>query len=236
MKIPPKTVFSCQIVATIWAVFVQIAVMNWTLGNIDGVCTSFVPLLKIYFQAIANIIYSNQASHFTCPNGRTFFSSSIVWGVIGPKRMFGPGSIYSKIQFYWLLGALLPIAFYVIIRLRPRSSLRLLNAPVMLGAMAWLPPATPLSFFTWALAGLFFNWYLKKRYSGWWHNYNYLTAAALDSGLVISTIVIFFAITLPGVTVPQWWGNVGVFETVDASYVAVRKWVADGETFGPTSW
>jgi hypothetical protein len=63
-----------------------------------------------------------------------------------------------------------------------------------------------------------------------------LTAAALDSGLVISTIVIFFAITLPGVNVPSWWGNVGVFETVDAMYIVVRKTVADGETFGPATW
>jgi len=41
MKIPPKTVFSCQIVASIWACFVQIAVMNWTLGSIDGICTTY---------------------------------------------------------------------------------------------------------------------------------------------------------------------------------------------------
>lgn len=39
MKIPPKVVFFCQIVPTIWASIVQIAVMNWTLGAIDGVCT-----------------------------------------------------------------------------------------------------------------------------------------------------------------------------------------------------
>jgi hypothetical protein len=37
----------------------QIAVMNWTLANIPGVCEQ------------------EQANFFTCPNGRTFFSSSI---------------------------------------------------------------------------------------------------------------------------------------------------------------
>jgi hypothetical protein len=41
MKIPPRTVFSCQIAASIWAVFVQIAVMNWTLGALDNVCTEY---------------------------------------------------------------------------------------------------------------------------------------------------------------------------------------------------
>jgi hypothetical protein len=95
-------------------------------------------------------IYGNstQSAHFTCPNGRSFFSSSIVWGqftlsqvytnisltinlgVIGPQRMFGPGGLYVQIQWFWLLGALLPVLFYVLIRLFPRTKLRFLNAPV----------------------------------------------------------------------------------------------------------
>ncbi|OQD89817.1 hypothetical protein PENANT_c002G02073 [Penicillium antarcticum] len=218
MKIPPRVTFMCQVVATIWASIVQIAVMNWTLGNIEGVCTP------------------DQKAHFTCPNGRTFFSSSIVWGVIGPNRMFGPGAIYSQMQWFWLLGALLPVAFYLLIRAFPRSKLRFLNAPVMLGAMAWLPPATPLSFFSWVMFGLIFNYWIRRRWGGWWHTYNYVTAAALDSGLIISTIIIFFAITLPNVTVPQWWGNIAPFETTDSLYTAIRKTVASGETFGPAEW
>lgn len=38
LKVPPRITFWCQVVATIWATFVQIAVMNWTLGNIEGAC------------------------------------------------------------------------------------------------------------------------------------------------------------------------------------------------------
>jgi OPT family oligopeptide transporter len=218
MKLPPRITYWCQIIASIWACFVQVAVMNWALGNIENVCQP------------------HQTAAFTCPNGKTFFSSSIVWGVIGPQRMFGTGSTYHAVQYFWLLGALLPIAFYILVRIWPRSSLRFLNAPVMLGAMAWLPPATPLSFSTWVMFGLLFNYYIRKRWGGWWQNYNYITAAALDSGLVLSTIVIFFAITLPNVTIPQWWGNVAIYETADSLYTAVRKTVADGDTFGPKAW
>ncbi|ORY09977.1 OPT family small oligopeptide transporter [Clohesyomyces aquaticus] len=218
MKIPPKTTFSCQIVAAVWACFVQIAVMNWTLGNIPDVCTRL------------------QKGHFTCPNGRAFFSSSITWGVIGPQRMFGPGSTYASIHLYWLIGALLPIMFYTLNRLALKSSVRYLHAPVMLGAMSWLPPATPLSFSSWAIIGLVFNYWIMKRWSGWWHNYNYLTAAGLDSGLILSTVVIFFAITLPNVTAPQWWGNIKPFETMDYLNTAIKKTVGEGETFGPKTW
>ena len=41
MKVPPKITFWAQVVPTIWAAIVQIAVMNWTLGNIDGVCERY---------------------------------------------------------------------------------------------------------------------------------------------------------------------------------------------------
>ena len=58
---------------------------------------------------------------------------------------------------------------------------------------------------------------------GWWHTYNYVTAAALDSGLIISTIVIFFAITLPGVAIPDWWGNTAVAETLVSGMFVVGK-------------
>ncbi|KAI5861460.1 small oligopeptide transporter [Durotheca rogersii] len=218
MKIPPKVTFWCQVVASIWAVFVQIAVMNWTLGNIPDVCSN------------------NQVSHFSCPNGRAFFSSSIVWGVLGPRRMFGPGSMYVNFNWFWLIGAGLPLLLWILARKMRVGFVRHLNAPVMFGAMGWLPPATPLSFSSWAIFGLVFNYGIRRRFNGWWRTYNYVTAAALDAGLILSTIIIFFAITLPGVTIPQWWGNVDVFNTVDASYSSWLKTVSEGETFGPETW
>jgi OPT family oligopeptide transporter len=156
---------------------------------------------------------STQASHFTCPNGRAFFSSSIVWGVIGPQRMFGAGSAYVNFNWFWLVGAALPVLLWVMVSKLHINFARHFNAPILLGAMAWLPPATPLSFSTWAITGLIFNYGIRKHFGAWWHKYNYLTAAGLDAGLIISTIVVFFAITLPNVTIPQWWGNVAVFET-----------------------
>ncbi|KAH7316879.1 small oligopeptide transporter [Stachybotrys elegans] len=218
MKIPPRTTFFCQISAAIWSVFVQISVMNWALGNIPKICEP------------------DQPSHFTCPNGSTFFSSSIVWGVIGPQRFLGAGSVYEPIHYFWLLGAALPVLFFFAQRRFPKSIARFLHAPVMLGAMAWLPPATPLNFSTWAIVGLVFNWWIRKRYNEWWMKYNYITAAGLDVGLILCTLIIFFAFSLPGITVPQWWGNVTVFETLDAMGMAIKKVLAPGETFGPSSW
>lgn len=103
--------------------------------------------------------------------------------------------------------------------------------------------------------GLIFNYWIRRRWGGWWRSYNYITAAGLDSGLILSTIVIFFAITFPGVSAPNWWGNTAPFETMvnifkhsvseftmlisshkDSLYTAIRKTVAEGEIFGPSTW
>ena len=132
--------------------------------------------------------------------------------------MFGPGALYEKFNYFWLIGGCLPILFYVLVRVLKYRRVGVLHAPIMLGAMAWLPPATPLSFSSWAFFGLLFNYGIRKRFNGWWMTYNYVTAAALDAGLIISTIIIFFAITLPDVTIPQWWGNVDVFNTLVSTY------------------
>jgi hypothetical protein len=77
----------------------------------------------------------------------------------------------------------------------------------MLGALNYIPPATPLIYLSWGLVGFIFNKLIRSRRRGWWLKYNYITSAALDSGLALSTIIIFFALLLPQINPPQWWGN-----------------------------
>ena len=66
--------------------------------------------------------------------------------------------------------------------------------------------------------------------------YNYILSAALDSGVAIALIVIFFSLQLPkdGVFI-NWWGNTVWMNTLDA-IGAPFKTVAPGETFGPATW
>ena len=215
MKIPPRTMFAAQSVATLYSCAVQVFVLEWGLTNIPNVCTE------------------DQANKFTCPNGRVFFNASIIWGLIGPQRIFSPGSIYASLLWFWPVGALLPLAIYFAARAWPRSPIRYLNAPVILGGAGSIPPATPLNYLSWGAIGFVFNSVIRSRYRGWWSRYNYLTSAGLDVGLALSTILIFFALTMTNTQAPQWWGNTVVSSTLDANYDAIQSVVPEGQIFGP---
>lgn len=222
MKIPPRTMFWTQTVATIWSCIVQIAVMNWALGAISDVCD-----------------HAN-TNHFTCPNGRVFFNASIIWGLLGPGRIFSSGQVYHGALYFFLIGAFMPIIFYLLARWKPKSFFRYMMAPVILGSTGSIPPATPLNYLSWGFVGWIFNRIIKNRNLGWWKQYNYVTSAGLDSGLAISTIIIFFALYLTNANPPDWWGNNVVETTLDMQGAAVKKVVNAtlGEYFGPRkgSW
>lgn len=82
---------------------------------------------------IAGICSSTQPNHFTCPGGRVFFNASVIWGLIGPQRIFSNGALYQNLQYFWLAGAALPALIYLGARMFPKSNIRFLNAPVIFG-------------------------------------------------------------------------------------------------------
>ncbi|KIK26814.1 hypothetical protein PISMIDRAFT_94045, partial [Pisolithus microcarpus 441] len=70
----------------------------------------------------------------------------------------------------------------------------------------------------------------------WWAKYNYVLSAALDSGLAVSVLVIFFTLQYPmngtiGIGLQQWWGNTVFKNNDDGQGVPVRQ-LATGQTFG----
>ncbi|KAI1268491.1 OPT oligopeptide transporter protein-domain-containing protein [Xylariaceae sp. FL1019] len=218
MKIPPRTMFIAQVVATTVSCFVQVAVLNFSLDNIDGICDL------------------TQPQRFTCPGGRVFFSASVIWGLIGPARMFSPGQIYSGLLAFFVIGAITPVAIYLAAKRYPRSPIKYLMAPLIFGGAGSMPPATPLNYLSWGIVGYVFQFVIKKRHSKWWSRLNYLTSAGLDLGLALSTLFIFFAFTYNGIDPPQWWGNTIVTTTLDYQAKAIQVVLPEGETFGPTTW
>jgi len=146
--IPPWVTFNCQMFATLVSCFVSTSILNYQMTKIPDICTP------------------NQKDRFTCPNINGSFTATVLWGTLGPKRMFGAGAIYNSLLWFFLAGALLPIPFYFLGR--RWKILQLFHAPVLYGAtfsrapynLANIWPAVPVAWL--------FNYYIKRRYLGWW--------------------------------------------------------------------
>lgn len=217
MKLAPKVLFTAQLIATVWGGLVQICVMKWAQGNIEDVCTS------------------KQKSHFTCPGSKVFFNASIIWGVIGPQRMFSAGQMYNKLMYFFILGAGLPVVNWLILKKWPRSLIRYLNWPVFFSGTGLIPPATPYNYGAYCMVGIVFGYFIKKYYFNWWAKYNYSLSAGLDISLAWSSLIIFLALGLTNTDAPSWWGN-NVINTIDYDGTAIQHQLTDGESFGLKKW
>ncbi|CDO93557.1 unnamed protein product [Kluyveromyces dobzhanskii CBS 2104] len=217
MKIAPRLMFKAQFIATVWSSIVQVCVLKWAQGNITDVCDA------------------HQKSHFTCPNARVFFNAAIIWGVIGPQRMFSPGQMYNKVLWFFLVGAILPLISWVVLKKWPRSPIKYLNWPVFFSGTGLIPPATPYNYGSYCFTGIIFGYFIKKKWFHWWTKYNYSLSAALDIGLAWSSLMIFFCLVLSNTDAPNWWGN-NVIETSDYQGTAIQRTLSAGESFGLTKW
>ncbi|KAF9038006.1 OPT oligopeptide transporter [Panaeolus papilionaceus] len=223
MKIPPRAMFFAQVVATIIAGTVQLGVQSWMFTNIPGMCSE------------------DQPDGFICPSTEVFGTASIIWGVIGPMRQFSKGQVYYALSFFFPIGFVLPIILYFINKRFPNSWLRYVNLPVIFAGTGYMPPATAINYVTWGMVGFFFQYFIRRRHFSWWTKYNYVLSAALDAGVAISAVLIFFCLQYPlngqigAKNIQTWWGNTVYTETAD--FKAKPLWtLAPGQTFGPATW
>ncbi|QRW12697.1 OPT oligopeptide transporter protein [Ceratobasidium sp. AG-Ba] len=192
-KINPRTLFMCQTVATIISTTIAMSIMNWQVNSIKGVCTP---------QAQAK---------FTCPGTSTFFTASVIWGTLGPIKMYGADGPYNILLWGFLIGAVLPVMAK---RFPSSQVIRGIHAPIFLaGGLNWAP--YNLSH-TWpaVIVGYIFQVHIRKRYLGWWQKYNYVLTSALTCGVAIAAIVTFFALQWAGIEI-NWRGNTIVSEGCD---------------------
>ncbi|KAL7943389.1 OPT superfamily oligopeptide transporter [Trichoderma barbatum] len=187
-KIPPRVVFTAQVYATLLAALVAFAVNRWVLINVEDLCAE------------------SQKERFLCPHTHTYFMSSILWGVVGPRRLFGPGGPYRAVMYFIPLGVLLPVGVYLAAKCWPASFWRSVNVPIFLaGPLGWAPYNWSYMQGTLSLA-LLFNFFIKRRYRAWWERYAYVLTSSFTSAIGISGLVMFFALQKWNIRL-DWWGN-----------------------------
>lgn len=127
---------------------------------------------------------------------------------------------------------------YVVARKFPRSFARYIVWPVVFGAAGMIPPATLYYLWQYVIVGLIFNYWIRRRYLGWWTQYNYALSGALDIGTAICIVLVGLALGLGNANFPDWWGNTVINNTLDAQDLAVTKPfdMDTSQPIGPSTW
>ncbi|XP_041016305.1 oligopeptide transporter 4-like, partial [Juglans microcarpa x Juglans regia] len=189
MKIPPRSMFLVQFIGTIWAGTINLAVAWWLLYSVENICRD-------------DLLPSD--SPWTCPSDRVFSDASVIWGLVGPKRIFGTLGNYGMMNWFFLGGAIGPFIVWILHKAFPEQKwIPLINLPVLLGATGMMPPATPVKYNAWIIAGTIFIFRYRKE---WWDRYNYILSAALDAGVAFMGLL-YFTVGMQEGKGLVWWGT-----------------------------
>ncbi|CAI5759167.1 unnamed protein product [Candida verbasci] len=69
-KVPPRALFRCQMLSTLISLFIQLGILNFQISSVKDFC-----------------LPTNEAKLY-CASATTFYTASVQWGVIGPKKIF----------------------------------------------------------------------------------------------------------------------------------------------------
>lgn len=185
-KVPPKAIFRGQLLSTLLSVAVALIIANWQLDNIPDICDL------------------NQKNRLRCPGANTFFFSSIQYGEIGPRKVFG--GLYPVLKWCFLIGVLLVIPCAYFKRFGPKKLTRYFQPTVIIGGFLYYAPYNLLYYTGGLYLSYIFMYYIKKRYLLWWEKYNYILTSALSAGVAFSALLIFFLVQYNGESL-DWWGN-----------------------------
>jgi OPT family oligopeptide transporter len=192
MKIPPRTMFMTQVVGTLIAAFVYLGTAWWLMDTIPNIC---------------NIELLSADSPWTCPGDHVFYDASVIWGLIGPRRIFGDLGTYSAVNWFFLGGAIAPLLVWSAHKVFPGQKwILLINMPVMIASTYQMPPATAVNYSAWILVGFLSGYVVYKYRRDWWERHNYLLSGALDAGLAFMAVLIYLCLGLENINF-KWWGN-----------------------------
>lgn len=119
-------------------------------------------MVNFQINDVEDFCLPHQKQKFSCPGSNTFFSASVLWGVIGPKRVFD--GLYPVLKYCFLIGFLVAITCLIFKLYAPRKWTKYFEPTVFIRGMLVFAPYN----LTYYSGGLYIAiasmWYLKTRY------------------------------------------------------------------------
>lgn len=90
---------------------------------------------------IKDVCTPNAPMRLTCPGPNTFFTASLLWGTVGPLKVFGKDGQYKWLLLGFPLGIFIVVIFWGFRQWFPHSrALRQVHViPILYGGILWAP-------------------------------------------------------------------------------------------------
>ncbi|ODQ82907.1 hypothetical protein BABINDRAFT_159399 [Babjeviella inositovora NRRL Y-12698] len=189
MHLPPQAVFMSQIFGELIGVPVNYIALRWVLDTKREYLTGakIDPLHQWTGQALTS---SN--------------TMAIQYVLLGPDRLF---KHYPLLPYGFVLGAVAPMAIYYLHRKFPRARFDLYNSTVFFLTMSKFYGNLSTGYLSQFIGGTVTMFYAFRYKHSLWKKYNYILAAAFDTGFNLAVLLIFLLFSLYPVDMPHWWGN-----------------------------
>ncbi|ODV84329.1 hypothetical protein CANARDRAFT_201006 [[Candida] arabinofermentans NRRL YB-2248] len=190
-RIPPKAVFFSQLFGDIIGVPFNYIALRWVLKNkmeyLRGEKQD--PLRQWTGQSLVG-----------------YNSNTIQYVLLGPKRLF---ALYPILPCGFLAGMIVPLIIFICWKKRILGdTLRWFNVTIIFATMSRFYGNISTGYFTQFLIGTGTMYYLFNYKRKIFKKYNYVLAAAFDTGFNISCLCLFFWFSKEGAkSFPNWWGN-----------------------------
>ncbi|KAK6460334.1 oligopeptide transporter protein [Scheffersomyces coipomensis] len=192
MHLPPKAVFFSQIFGELIGVPINYAALRWVLNT------------KMDF---LNGNKVDPLHQWTGQSIRSYNTNAVQYVILGPKRLF---ENYKILPYGFVLGVVAPIILYGLHRLFPNSRLkfRLWNTTVFFSTMSGFYGNISTGYLSSFIGGTVTMFWAYRYKHELWKRYNYLLAAAFDTGYNLTVLLIFIIFSSGKViNMPNWWGN-----------------------------
>lgn len=188
--IPPRYVFMSQIFGELIGVPINYLSLRWVLAS-------------KWDYLVGNI--TDPLHQWTAQNVVTYHTNAIQYVILGPRRLF---ENYPLLPYGFLAGIIAPVLIFLLHRRFPRSVFKfhLWNTTVFLSTMSHFYGNLSTGYLSKFLGGTFTMFYAYRYMHNTWRKYNYVVAAALDTGFNLSVSVIFVLLSF-GLYAPTWFGN-----------------------------
>ncbi|KAI6673463.1 hypothetical protein NL676_001369 [Syzygium grande] len=192
MKIPPKSMFLVQIFGSLLSSSVKLGTAWWALTSVENICDrDKLP----------------KGSMWTCPGIQSSLTDSMIWGGLGPARIFTPGA-YAGIYFFFLVGAAAPLAVWLVARTFPgKKWIRLINFPVIFMSASFVIPAQPVHYWTFFAVAAAYHLVARMAAKEWWARHVYDVSNGLDLGYAFFGVLLALSFGFSEIQAPYWWGR-----------------------------